>query len=61
MADPNITKVEAVRKLMRPFVTVALTVTIVYLAITGVLDPEKVFTLGSMVVAFHFGTRNNNK
>jgi hypothetical protein len=49
--------VDSIRKLMRPFITVALVGTTVYLAVVGKLEAKEILTATSIIIAFHFGER----
>jgi len=50
-------KIETVRALVRPFISVFMILTFVYLAIVGKIPPKEVATIVGLVIAFHFGER----
>lgn len=53
--------VDTIRKLVRPSVAIALVGTVVYLAITGKIEPEKVLYLATIVITFYFAERAAKK
>ena len=42
---------------VKTIVTFALVGTVVYLAVTSKLDPEKLYTMAMVVIAFYFGRK----
>jgi hypothetical protein len=53
--------VDKIRQLVRPFISVSLVSTVVYLAVTGIVDAKEVLTLAGLIIAFHFGERSVKK
>jgi len=49
--------VENIRKLIRPFITVSLVSTVVYLAIVGKIDPKELLGYTGIIIGYHFGER----
>lgn len=44
---------------VKTIVTFSLVGSVIYLGITGAISPDKMYTLGFMVVSFYFGTQVN--
>jgi hypothetical protein len=53
--------VETARSLMRPFITVCFVGLVVFLAVTGKIEPKEILTPTGMIVAFWFGERAATK
>lgn len=43
--------------LMRPFITVCFVLLVIFLAVSGKIDPKEILTPTSMIIAFWFGER----
>ena len=50
-------KINAIRELVRPFISVCFVGTTVVLAILGRIEPKDILTVTGIIVAFHFGER----
>ena len=50
-------KIDAIRRLVRPFISVCFVGTTVALAILGKVDPKDMLEITGIIVAFHFGER----
>jgi len=53
--------IDNIKGLIRPFISVAFTITAMFLAITGKIDPGEVLSITGIIVAFHFGERAASK
>jgi hypothetical protein len=51
--------VENIKKLVRPFISISITIVIVYLAIKGQIDSKEIITFAGIIIGFHFGERAN--
>lgn len=51
-------KVEIIRELMRPFVTVIFVLLVVYLTLTGKIDAKEILSIAGILIAFWFGERS---
>jgi len=54
-------KIDLIRNLVRPFISVFMVLTFVCLAILGKIDAREVATIVGMIIAFHFGERAATK
>jgi len=50
-------KINAIRGLIRPFISVCFVGTTVVLAILGKIEPKDILTVTSIIVSYHFGER----
>ena len=50
-------KINAIRDLVRPFISVCFVGTTVALAIFGKIEPKDMLQITEIIVAFHFGER----
>ena len=54
-------KIELIRGLVRPVISILLVGTVVFLSIKGKIDPKEIITIVGMIIAFHFGERAATK
>ena len=50
-------KIDAIRKLVRPFISVCFVRTTVVLAILGRIEPKDILTVTAIIISYHFGER----
>ena len=54
-------KVDEIRRLVRPFIAFCFVGTAVFLAVTGKIKPAEFLLPTSMIIAFYFGERAGKK
>lgn len=59
--DKVMAKIEVIRGLIRPFISVVFVSTVCYLSLKGKIDASDILQLTGMIVAFHFGERSAAK
>ena len=50
--------VEIIRKLVRPFIALSLTCSVIYLAVLGKIDAKELLGYVGIVIGFYFGERS---
>lgn len=53
--------IETIRSLVRPFISITIVGTLMYLFISGVIEGTQLLTLAGPVIGFYFGERASGK
>jgi len=54
-------KINAIRDLIRPFISFCFVSTTMFLALTGKIEPKDMLQITGIIIAFHFGERAASK
>lgn len=54
-------KIDSLKALVRPFISISFTLVTLSLALTGEIDAKELLSITSIIVAFHFGERAGSK
>lgn len=49
--------VETIRNLVRPFIAISFVGIVVFLTVTGKVEPSAILQITGMIIAFYFGER----
>ena len=58
--EKTMDKIDAIKGLIRPFISVVFVSTVCYLSLKGKIEPGDILQLTGIIVAFHFGERSAN-